>query len=103
MYGLFIFSRNVLANKLLKESKALQVRINRIKQDLEEYGAPQDIVQTGLGGMGIEGLLSSLNIDEKMLQSLGLPKWLLPIAQGYIAKLKTKGGDSEQKTLSGFI
>lgn len=91
---LYLFGVRPQIKKVMEESKKLQLKINQFSHELGEYG-PEEMVQSGLGGMGIEGLVQSLNITPELLKSIGLPAWALPIAEGFIAKLKQKGASNE--------
>jgi len=54
--------------------KKTQLKINQMSH---EYGAPEGIMETGLSGMGIDGIIDSL----------GLPAIVKPIAKGFINQI----------------
>lgn len=77
--------------------KKVQLKINQLRN---EYGEPQEMVAEGLQGLDLQTILPSLvgNLNPEMLKSLGLPAWLLPVAQGFLKKMaeKQQGATNEK-------
>jgi len=90
-----------LKNALLKEANLLRSQIANARKLLGDFEEePENMFAGAMGNLGIGGLLSNLNISDEMLKELGVPGWAIPIAHGFIDKMKQKGmqnGTQEQK------
>lgn len=90
----FIRDLTKKCDELQELYKKTQLKINQLRN---EYGEPEGIVAEGLQGLDIAGILQALQISPDMLKSLGIPKWAMPLIQGYIDKMSKGGGNGAQK------
>lgn len=88
-----IKSLNTKAEELETLYKKTQLKINQLRN---EFGEPESMVAEGLQGLDLQTILPALmgNLNPEMLKGLGLPAWLLPVAQGFLKKMgeKNQGG-----------
>lgn len=79
MYALYSMNKHVLANKLMKESRNLQLKINNFRNQYPEMvNESSKYVGGALGELGIEGILSELGISPELLTN--------PMVKGLISK-----------------
>lgn len=91
MYSLYSFNKYVLSNKLIKESRNLQLKLNNFRNQYPEMvGESSKYVGGALGELGIEGILAELGIDAGLLQN--------PMVKGLIAKYAPRVLEQLSKT-----
>jgi len=82
-----------IKNALLKEAQLLRSQIANARKMLGEFEEePRNMLADAMGGLGLGGVLQNLNISDDMLKQLGVPSWAMPIAHGFIDKMKAKQG-----------
>jgi hypothetical protein len=102
VYAIRSFNNFVLKNALHKESEALRLQLSKAQRTLNEFGAePEELVTQGLSSLA--PLLQNLDVSDDMLKQFGIPAWAVPIAKGFIDKMKAKGaGNSSDTGTPGF-
>jgi hypothetical protein len=103
MYGLYALNKYVLSDKQLKASAKLGAQMSNFKRNYPEFADKRsEIVASGLGDLGISGILEELDIDPKLLSNplvKGLidkyaPKLLEQISKGGVGGQKSQGEES---------
>ena len=79
LVALLLVYRYYLGNRLIQQSKKLQLLMNKIPRDsLEMLEKPSNLISSGLGDIGIEGIMNELGIDPGILKN--------PLVKGLIEK-----------------
>jgi hypothetical protein len=82
------------------------MKITDAKKHVEEYdiGSPKEMLSSIVGDVGIDGLLSQLGIDPKILNNPLVRGYIDKYAPSILEKLKGASTDEKQKdSVSGFL
>jgi len=92
---LYLFGIKPQTKRLIEESKKLQLKVNQFKSEIGEYGGGggEGLVKGVLGEIGVEGLMSELGIDPKLLNNPLVKGLIDKYAPRLIETLNKKGGD----------
>jgi hypothetical protein len=83
VYGLYALNKYVLSDKQLKASAKLSAQMSNFKRNYPEFADKRsEIVASGLGDLGITGILDELGIDPKLLAN--------PMVKGLIDRYAPK-------------
>lgn len=100
LMALLLVYRYYLGNRLIRQTQKLQLQINRIpKEVIENASNPSELLSSGLGGLGIEGIMKELNIDPSILKNPLVKGLVERYAPRIIEQLRHKANGEQQQQL----
>jgi len=97
--GLLLVYRYFLGNRLTQQANKLKSQIANLKQNFPELeDRRRDIVASGIGEIGIEGIMQELGIDPGIIKN-PLVKGLIEKYAPRVIEQLSKGSDAKQESV----
>lgn len=97
--GLLCVYRYYLGNRLTQQANKLKSQMANIKQNFPELAEKRsELVASGIGSLGVDGLMEELGIDPKILNNPLVKGLIDKYAPRLLERLSTKGATDEQNS-----